>query len=464
MFPFLRSNWIFLLAAVVLAGGAAWLHWIAPQPEPPPDPSITLIGPQGEPQAVQMPLLARVPPLDLDAACALVRKQNENLREANRRLQDERPGSSDISSYVRDPVEAACADTTRREYAFYDELSESLDAPTQRSREGVYQLLAARREALRRATEAAEVGATLQSLALEAGARADEVNDPDLFLIGAEALALRAQYCAVDTREAAACRAATHKLRGEHLFDAGRWRGDAKLLRQSTGAYRQALNDTAAKSDEWVTLHARLGDALAQLSERESEERRGLLRAALDEYELAQPFVDPDGRWTVAMFNQNICSIRQPLAALDRDRVGTRRAIDECEKARAHYAEIHDKSSEAAAHYNMARALEKLADWDQDEDAALAAVEHVRQTVRLYSEDKVTLSVAFGRVHLADALTDASAFPARRGDGESQAKSRAMREEARASLDAAEPVLTEAKAAGYLSSLARVRQRLEAAR
>jgi tetratricopeptide (TPR) repeat protein len=317
---------------------------------------------------------------------------------------------------------------------------------------------------LRRATEPAEVGGTLQSLALEAGARADALNDPDLFLIGAEALALRAQYCEPDSRGAAPCRATTHTLRGEHLFDAGRWRGDARLLRASIAAYRQALRDTPSKSAEWITLHARLGDALAQLSERDGEERRGLLRQALDEYALAQPSVDPTERWTIAMFDQNICSIRQPLAALDQDRVDTRRAIDECEKARVYYAEVDDKSSEAAAHYNMARALEKLADWDQDEESALAAVEHVRRAVALYTEDRVTLSVAFGRVHLADALTDASAFAARRTDGESQIKSRAMRDEARASLAAAEPVLRDAKAAGYLASLERVRRRLEAAR
>jgi hypothetical protein len=70
------------------------------------------------------------------------------------------------------------------------------------------------------------------------------------------------------------------------------------------------------------------------------------------------------------------------------------------------------------------------------------------------------MSVAFGRVHLADALIDASEFVQKRSDNESREMRRALIGEARASLDAAEPVLRDAKAAGYLASLDTTRRRL----
>jgi len=161
-----------------------------------------------------------------------------------------------------------------------------------------------------------------------------------------------------------------------------------------------------------------------------------------------------------ALINQNVCSIRQPLAGIETDRAGTKRAIEECEKARDFYQTRREKTNEAAAHYNMARAYEKLAQWDQDEASAMRAVEHVRRTVQLYTEDKAVLSAAFGRVHLAEALTDAGDFAKKRRQDDGEERSRALFAEARASLDAAEPVLRRAQANGYLERLKDARARL----
>jgi hypothetical protein len=155
-----------------------------------------------------------------------------------------------------------------------------------------------------------------------------------------------------------------------------------------------------------------------------------------------------------------VCSIRQPLAAIEKDRAGTKQAIEECEKARDYYARRKEKTNEAAAHDNMARAYEKLAKWDQDLASAMRAVEHVRRTVQLYTEDGAILSVAFGQVHLADALVDAGDFAKKRRSGDGEERSQALFAEARASLDAAEPVLRGAQAHGYLESLKGARARL----
>ena len=291
--------------------------------------------------------------------------------------------------------------------------------------------------------------------------RGDELHAPDLFLIGAEVLSIRLQYCIGPEKEAAECRAETHAKRGQDLFDAGRWRADSELLRASVAAYREALRDLKAKTYAWTDAHMQMGSALGQLSEQGSgDAKRALLRQALGEYETAAGAVDPASQSTWAMINQNVCSIRQPLAAMDKDRAETKRAIEECEKARVYYAKNDEKTNEAAAHYNMARAYEKLAAWDQDEAAALAAVDHVRRTVTLYADDGVVMSRAFGQVHLADALIDAHEFAAKRSDEESREKSRALVAEARASLEAAEPILRAAKATGYLESLETVRRRL----
>lgn len=457
----LRDYAIVVLAIAVLFGGMFYLRSTEPRPVPPRAADFTLIGPQGAPVVVQLPELAKVPPLDLPAACALVKQQNDRMRVA-RNENGANPPGFDINRYIRAAAEGACDGTTERGYHFYQELGEALGAPTQKSRDDTYQMIAALREALRAATAPEDVAETLRELGTRGAPQADRLSEPDLFLIGAETMALRVRYCDLDPSEAAACRAASHMQRGSDLFDAGRWRADVKLLRESIAANRDALRDTREKSDDWVELHARIGNALAQISEREDgEARRPWLRQALDEYELARGAVDPTDHPTWAMINQNVCSIRQPLAAIDRDQAGTRLAIEECDKARAHYAERKDRNSEAAAHYNMARAFEKLADWDQDEAAALAAVAHVRRTVQLYAEDNATLSVAFAQVHLADALFDASTFAAKRPDSETPTKARALIDEARASLDAAEPVLRDAKASGYLASLALVRRRLK---
>jgi hypothetical protein len=84
----------------------------------------------------------------------------------------------------------------------------------------------------------------------------------------------------------------------------------------------------------------------------------------------------------------------------------------------------------------------------------------VRRSVQLYTEDGATMSVAFSRVHLAGALIDASEFAQRREDDDSRETRRALIAEARDSLNAAEPVLRDAKATGYLASLETTRRRL----
>jgi hypothetical protein len=108
----------------------------------------------------------------------------------------------------------------------------------------------------------------------------------------------------------------------------------------------------------------------------------------------------------------------------------------------------------------MARAFEKLAEWDHDEAAAFQAVSHVRRSVQLYTEDHATMSVAFSQVHLAGALLDAFEFVQKRDDDDSRETRRALIAEARDSLNAAEPILRDAKATGYLASLDTTRRRL----
>jgi hypothetical protein len=457
----LRSNWIVALVVLAMLGGAVYFRRTERVPAPSaPNPSFSIVGPKGEPIVVQLPELAKIPPLDLAAVCALVAKQNEALRAKALPGSDQK--SVDGDPGVRNTAEAACTGAGQRDYGFYDALVDALNASTQSSRFDAYQMIAALREALRAATAPRDVVSTLRALAARAANRGDRLHAPDLYLIGAEVMAVRVMYCAGENEaKPARCRVDAHTKRGENLFDAGRWRADPNLLRAGIAAYRDALGDAAEKSEDWTDLHARIGSALAQMSEQETgDPRRALLRQALDEYEIAIRAIDASSGSIVAMINQNVCSIRQPLAGMDMNRAETRRAIAECEKARAYYAKYDEKTSEAAAHYNMARAFEKLAAWDQDEAAAFSAVEHVRRSVQLYSEDGATMSVAFGRVHLADALIDASEFVQKRSDNESREMRRALIGEARASLDAAEPVLRDAKAAGYLASLDTTRRRL----
>jgi hypothetical protein len=285
---------------------------------------------------------------------------------------------------------------------------------------------------------------------------------PDYFLIAAEGMAVRVQYCG--GKKGVECRTASHARRGQSLSDAGRWRADANLLSAGIAAYREALHDVEAESSTWIELHTLIGSTLAQLSERyEGEARRPLLRQALDEYEAASA-LDPSQAWRWALIHQNVCSIRQPLAAIDVDRASTRRAIEECEKARVYYAARNERTNEAAAHYNAARAEGRLAEWDHDEAAAVRAVEHVRRTVQLCGEDNAILSRAFGQVHLAQALlraSDLARTPHENDDA--RERSRALLAEARASLREAEPILRNAQAKGYLEEFAKVRSRLEGA-
>jgi hypothetical protein len=248
----LRSNWIVGLIVVAMLGGAVYVRRTGRPPAPPPlDVNFSIVGPKGEPVVVQLPELAKVPPLDVAAACALLAKQNETQRaELWARLgQDSKEAESHSS--IRSASEAACADPGRRNYEFYDDLADALNDQKQSSRTDAYQMIAALREALRAATVPTDIDSTLLALALRGGDRGDRLHAPDLYLIGAEAMAVRVTYCAEeDPKKAARCRMNVNMRRGENLFDAGRWRADVKLLQAGIAAYREALADAPDKSDD----------------------------------------------------------------------------------------------------------------------------------------------------------------------------------------------------------------------
>jgi hypothetical protein len=412
-----------------------------------------LLGPRGEPIIVQLPQLLKIPSFDVVAACAAADAHNSKARALEKSApQADDDDDEDTGRAIYPAAEAGCAGGERA-YPFYDELADILIAGSTSSRSGTDQVLAAMREALRTAASRGDVETALESIESFTTSSADRMHAPDFYLLGAEAMALRVIFC--DGAHAASCRVKAHSRHGQDLFDAGRWRANADLLRAAIAAYREALRDAVPKSADWIDLHTLIGSAFGQLSEQQDDPgKRASLQEALDEYKLAGAAVDQSDEGTWALINQNVCSIRQPLAAMDRDRINTNRAIEECEKARAFYAAHGDMTEEAAAHYNMARAFERLAEWDRDEAAAMRAVEHVRQTVRLYGEDHAILSRAFGQVHLAEALLNAADFAT------SKADRGALITEARASLDDAEPVLREAQARGYLDRLASARSRL----
>jgi hypothetical protein len=115
----------------------------------------------------------------------------------------------------------------------------------------------------------------------------------------------------------------------------------------------------------------------------------------------------------------------------------------------------------------MARAYERLAEWDQDGAAAMWAVEHVGRSVQLYTEDGAVLSRAFGQVHpevhLADALADAGDFARWRDHGEQPGARSRRSSRKHAQPRRREPVLRAAQAWGYLERLERARGRLHPA-
>jgi hypothetical protein len=265
-----------------------------PRLRPPPDAAFRLMGPAGKYVGVQ-PQLAKIPPLDFAVACAKVKAHNAKARELERSAPDDH--DDDPSRTVHRAAEAGCTNSAERASAFYDELSDVLNSGSSASRFGAEQLLAATREALRAAPSADDVGVTLRGLDTRATYLAEPLHEPDFYLIGAEAMAAHVILCA--GKDAPSCRRKSHSARGRDLFDAGRWRADAELLRASIAAYREALRDAAAKSKNWVELHTLIGSALAQLSEQvETPARAGLLREALAEYEEASTAVRPDAEWT----------------------------------------------------------------------------------------------------------------------------------------------------------------------
>src|SRR5262249_33729490 len=301
---------------------------------------------------VQLPELAKIPPLDLPAACAKVAVHNERARNLNASSFGH---EGEYLHTVYAAAEAGCSGG-ERDYPFYDELGEVLAFGE--SRGDADQLIAATREALRRAPSAQQAALQLRGLNRRLHPIADQLA-PELYLIGAEAMEAHLNYCTGE--DAAACRVHSHWARGENLAAAGRWRADAGSLRAGIAAYREALRDVPDQSKGWIELHTLIGSALAQLSE--NVDQRGsatLLLQALQEYVLATRAVGPSAQATWAMINQNVCSIREPYAAISKDRAGIQLAIEECEKAGAYYREQGEKSNEAAAHHNMARGYARL--------------------------------------------------------------------------------------------------------
>ena len=294
---------------------------------------LRLMGPQGERIVVTLPELAKVPALDLAAACDRLAGHEGPAR----RLRAANPAAM-----------AGCAGAGERGYPFYVELGDVLLAGAGSSRFEAQQMLAAMREALRSAPSADAAAMSFRALDARAADLAEPLRAPALYLVGAEALAAHAPFCTGEN--AARCRVETHSKRGQRLTAAGRWRGDADYLHAGIAAYREALDDAAAKSPDWVELHILIGSALARLSEQMVDRRatRVLLRQALDEYRRAAGAVEPENRSTRALINRNVCSIRQTLAGLEIDRLGTRRAIEECDKARTQARALSRPSASAA--------------------------------------------------------------------------------------------------------------------
>jgi len=221
-----------------------------------------------------------------------------------------------------------------------------------------------------------------------------------------------------------------------------------------------------ARSPKWVSLQTGLGSTLAQLSESQTDRtaKRLFLQEALDTYEAVSKVVPSSATSTWAMIHQNMCSIREPLAGVDRDRDALKQAIEECKAAATYYASHDQGENEAASHHNLGRAYGRLVEWDKDDIAATRAIDEWRKAAALYQLAGRNLSFALSQTNLAEALLDKRELLVQEGGANRLAIARLYYQEAKTKLDAAESVLTEAKSKKYLEIVARARERLDAVR
>src|SRR5215469_9510982 len=114
------------IAAIILILAIA--HTLQPPHEAQRDPAaeFRLIGPQGDTAVVRLPELAKLPPLDLDAACVALRAHNAEARAMRQSWPgDVRDGFA--KAVVYDGAEAGCSSPAARNYEFYDALGDALN-------------------------------------------------------------------------------------------------------------------------------------------------------------------------------------------------------------------------------------------------------------------------------------------------------------------------------------------------
>jgi tetratricopeptide (TPR) repeat protein len=325
------------------------------------------------------------------------------------------------------------------------------DSPT---RSAANQMLGAMRDALKAAKNPAQAQRVLQTIEGNVIYLAEPLHDSTMFLIGAEAATPLPIFCGGE--KAVECRRDANERLGTSLEDGGRWLGRADLLHQAALAYRRGLEGLDPGSSDWTHRHTDIASALSYEAEHEPPEGKiATLKDALAEYDLVTATDPSTEQWD--WIRQNRGSILEPLADLQHDPKLMARAVDDLTWALESFKKDQDASRQAAASYNLARAYSVLAEWDNDEQSAMRAVELTRDCARLYGEAQVPMSKAFGQIQLAEALTAAGDIAERQHAG----SGKPLYDEARIALNEAEPVLRTAQATRYLANLESARRALE---
>lgn len=437
-------KWIFAVVPLFLAlalGILALRYWATIE-----SPSVVrVIGPNGLEIDASLPNLAALP-FDLTTACAEAKSYTSDAATLN--------GFPDDLS--------GCEQDGPKSVDFYRTLGALLyNRHIGLSAVNATHAISSLREALHRAQSAAEVAELLDLIGTRAAGLAETSGRPELFSVAAEVMGLRATYCIDGNHD---CRVAALWAQANDLSDAGRWKGDPALLLAAIAVYRRGIDGTDERSPKWVSLQTGLGSALAQLSESQTDRtaKRNFLQEALDIYEAVSNVVPSSAASSWAMIQQNMCSIREPLAGVDRDRNTLKKAIEECKAAATYYASHNQGENEAAAHHNLGRAYGRLVEWDKDDIAATQAIDEWRKAAALYQSAGQNLSFALSQTNLAEALLDKRELLVQKGGASQLAIAHLYYQEAKTKLDAAESVLTEAKSKKYLAIVARVRERLDA--
>jgi hypothetical protein len=251
--------WLPAIATLSLAMMAA----AGPESPPPADDAFTVTIFGGEKATIHLPLLAAIPALDRDAACALVKEHNAKVRELNAHPaadQDDDDPALDIYK----AAEQGCAGTADLDYKFYRELSGLLGnvARDSRTHPAVNQMLGAMRESLRAAQTLEQAQEALKAIERNVSGLAEPLHDSTMFLIEVEVAAPLVRFCGGD-EEAAECRRDANERSGDALAGAGRWLGRADLLQRAVLSYRGALEGLKTGSPDWIQRHADIGDALS---------------------------------------------------------------------------------------------------------------------------------------------------------------------------------------------------------